>query len=63
MVSANFVQWDSAGVIWGLNFADQDNASHFCKRVTQVVDAVTAALAAKPAESGSSIPNAPPAPA
>ncbi len=61
MVSANFVQWASGGAVWGLNFADAENASYFCKRVTQVIEAVTDQLNKAPPV-GPAIPDAPAAP-
>ncbi len=62
MVSANFVQWASSGSVWGLNFADAENASYFGKRVTQVIDAVMEQLNKAPS-AGPEIPEAPAAPA
>jgi hypothetical protein len=61
MVSANFVQWASGGAVWGLNFADAENAAYFCKRVTQVIDAVTEQLNKAPPVAAA-IPDAPEAP-
>ena len=61
MVSANFVQWASGGAVWGLNFADAENATYFCKRVTQVIDAVTEQLEKAP-PAAPAIPEAPAAP-
>ena len=37
------MQWSSGGLVWGLNFADAENAAYFCKRIGQVIALLIAA--------------------
>lgn len=45
MVSSNFLQWSSAGCVWGLNFADADAAALFARRMQQTIEAVVSCAA------------------